>query len=93
MLAEGLVTAYALLDAAAVAVRAGLDSDAEFYEDQRAALTAEYDPATVDAAFSLALAAIAAFDLPARGAGPMLIGYARVSTDDQKPSRRSVSSV
>jgi hypothetical protein len=64
MFADGLTTAHALLDAAYVAVRAGLDGDAEFYDDQRAALAAEYDPATVDAAFSLALAAVAAFDLP-----------------------------
>ena len=60
---EGLTIAHALLDAAYVAVRAGLEGDAEFYDDQRAALTAEYDPATVDAAFNLALAAAAAFDL------------------------------
>jgi hypothetical protein len=65
MFADGLATAHALLNAAYVAVRAGLDGDAEFYDDQRAALTVAYDPATVDAAFSLALAAVAAFDLPA----------------------------
>jgi hypothetical protein len=64
MLAEGLATAHALLDAADVAVRAGLDGDAGFYDDQRTALAAEYDPAIVDAAFRLALAAVAAFDLP-----------------------------
>jgi hypothetical protein len=66
MLAQGLATAHALLNAAYVAVRAGLDGDADFYDNQRTVLAAEYDPAIVDAAFRLALAAVAAFDLPIR---------------------------
>jgi hypothetical protein len=40
MLAEGLATAHALLDTTYVAVRADLDGEAAFYEDQRAALVA-----------------------------------------------------
>jgi hypothetical protein len=63
-LAERLTTVHALLDAAYVALRTGLDGDAEFYDDQRAALIAEDDPATMDAAVNLELAAVAAFDLP-----------------------------